>query len=255
MKSRAIYKLMLLTVFLLPLTSAAQDISPFNGLWAIDEENNGGPGRGFQLDVQNDIIVLTFYGYQESGPATFYIASGSFNQGSNSITMPLNEFAGGTAFGQAFKNAEFVGSAGDVTIDFTDMAHGEICLPGESCKAVSALNFGLNPVDELLGEWIAVTSGFDVNVIFLNFDQRTGDEVTGTAIVSSDGFDITLDLFCELADNPTLYRYSCGVEVFGEVERIQLNVFRNGISGETEDFEDVMGWRVKTEAGRMVMPN
>jgi len=230
------------------------DISPMVGQWDIDEESNGKPGRGFQIDVQNDVIVLAFYGYEVSGSSTFYIAAGAFAQGSNEVTMPLNQFENGTAFGQPFQDAVLIGSAGNVTFRLFEMDRGEICLPGESCKAVSATNFAFPLVEELLGDWVLVTNGFDTNVWLLEFKQVTGNRVAGKATIK-DGFSFSVDLFCELDDSPESYTYSCGVEEFGEVERFRLNVSRNGIVGETDESEELLGWRLRNKSGRMVFPN
>jgi len=237
MTMRMVLSFLFAICLLFPVTTIAQDISPSVGLWAIDQENTGQPGRGFEIDVQNDIIVLTFFGYETSGLSTFYQASGEFTQGSNEITMPLLQFENGTAFGQPFQD------------------RGEICLPEESCKAVSSFNFGFGSVQELLGEWVLVTSGFDSNVWFLRFLEMSGDRVIGDATIKSEGFDFTIDLFCQLSESAEPYRYSCGVEEFGEVERFQLNVSRNSLVGETSEFENLIGWRLKNESGRMVLPN
>jgi len=255
MTMRMVLSFLFAICLLFPVTTIAQDISPSVGLWAIDQENTGQPGRGFEIDVQNDIIVLTFFGYETSGLSTFYQASGEFTQGSNEITMPLLQFENGTAFGQPFQNAEPIGSAGDVIFRFFEMDRGEICLPEESCKAVSSFNFGFGSVQELLGEWVLVTSGFDSNVWFLRFLEMSGDRVIGDATIKSEGFDFTIDLFCQLSESAEPYRYSCGVEEFGEVERFQLNVSRNSLVGETSEFENLIGWRLKNESGRMVLPN
>jgi hypothetical protein len=50
-------------------------VTPQNGAWSIDPENNGQPGRGFQLETQNSVLVLTFYGYDNTGNSTFYLMS------------------------------------------------------------------------------------------------------------------------------------------------------------------------------------
>jgi hypothetical protein len=255
MRMQSFSRLLVAVCLLFPVTLVAQDISPFIGLWAIDEEDNGQPGRGFTIDVQNDVIVLTFFGYEESGLSTFYQSSGTFATGSNEITMALNQFQNGTAFGQPFQDADVIGSAGDVTFRLFEMGRGEICLPGESCKAVRPANFGFSPVQELLGEWAVVTTGFDSNVWLLRFQEVSGDMAIGDATIKSDGFDFTIDLFCELNESPEPYRYSCGVEEFGEVERFQLNVSRNALVGESSDFDDLTGWRFKNSSGRMVLPN
>ena len=251
----SIRKFLIMLFLLYPMIGSAQDISPSVGLWVIDQENNGQPGRGFEIDVQNDIIVLTFFGYENSGLSTFYQASGQFTQGSNEITMPLNQFENGTAFGQPFQNAESIGSAGDVTFKVFEMDSGEICLPGESCKAVSHLNFGFTPVEELLGEWVVVTDGFDSNVWFFSFNESSGDMATGDATIKTELGDFTVDLFCELDESPEPYRYSCAIEGFGEVERFALNISRNSLAGESSDSEKLLGWRLKNDSGRLVLPN
>ena len=35
----------------------AQDFTPQTGTWVINEEANGEPGRGFQIEVQNDMAM------------------------------------------------------------------------------------------------------------------------------------------------------------------------------------------------------
>jgi hypothetical protein len=53
-----------IAVLVLSLLAFAQPLLALNGLtpqigtWAITEEISGKPGRGFQIDVQNDILVL-----------------------------------------------------------------------------------------------------------------------------------------------------------------------------------------------------
>ena len=73
----------------------AQDFTPQTGAWVINEEANGEPGRGFQIEVQNDILVLYFYGYEAAGDSAFWLATGAFQPGSNEITADLGEYQGG----------------------------------------------------------------------------------------------------------------------------------------------------------------
>lgn len=122
------------------LARPAAAATPDTGLWIIDAENNGQPGRGLQIEVQNNTLVMTFYGYLPSGAAQWYLAAGALN--GSSFSGSPERFAGGTAFGQPHVPAQAVGSAGTVTMSFTDSSHGTITLPGESAKAFSRLQFG-----------------------------------------------------------------------------------------------------------------
>lgn len=117
-------------------------VMPEAGEWVIDAESNGQPGRGFQIDVQDQTLVILFMGYRPDGEATWHLAAGT--AAGDGFTGPLDEYAGGTAFGGTPAPAYRLGSAGNVTLTWTDAAHGRITLPGEAPKAVSRLRFGGN---------------------------------------------------------------------------------------------------------------
>lgn len=126
---------------------------PEAGVWAIDAENDGQPGRGFQIDVQGSILVLTFYGYAPDGKAQWYLAAGSL--AANTFTGSLDQFEGGSTFGATRTVATATGSAGSVTLTFTDAMHGTIKLPGESTKNITRSNFArpANPLS-LTGRYV-----------------------------------------------------------------------------------------------------
>lgn len=110
-------------------------ITPSAGLWAIDAEKNGEPGRGFTIEVRNGVLVLTVFAYDASGGDAFYQAAGAMT--GNNFTGTLNYYRNGTSLGGTFKSAVLAGSAGTVTIDFTSATQGTITLPGESAKTFS----------------------------------------------------------------------------------------------------------------------
>ena len=171
----------LLTWFALP--ASADDINPIDGLWVIDQENDGNPGRGFQLALQNYTLVLTFYGYEADGSANWWLAAGVFQPGASTVTMNLDTYQGGMAFGDPLQNATLIGSDGQVTIRFFSSSSGEICLPAETCKAISHLNFGLDSnADQrsLDGNWQTPEGGLLVldNGRYINF-ETTACDITG----------------------------------------------------------------------------
>ena len=114
-------------------------VTPQPGLWNIDEESNGEPGRGFQIDTQGNTLILTFYGYEATGEPTFYLSAGPFSP--SGYQGELQTFEGGTAFGAPFTDAQLSGSAGTVTLTFDSSVTGTIQLPGEPQKAISRFSY------------------------------------------------------------------------------------------------------------------
>ncbi len=110
---------------------AAREFTPQAGLWMIPSENNGQPGRGFSLDVQGNTAFLQVFSYEKSGAATFHTAVGKLDDAA-SMTVPLLRFKGGRSFGGPAQDAVEDGSAGNVTVKFTDGLNGSIQFPGES---------------------------------------------------------------------------------------------------------------------------
>jgi hypothetical protein len=121
-------------------SSLAGAVTPEAGLWAIDSEVDGRPGRGFQIDVQTGTLVLTFYGYDADGSANWYLSAGAITN--DEFTGTLGKYANGTTFGGSHVSASALGSAGTVSLTFFDSTHGRITLPGESAKAISRFDFG-----------------------------------------------------------------------------------------------------------------
>lgn len=114
-------------------------ITPMPGIWAIDQEINGKPGRGFGLESHNGILFLTVYAYDHSGADRFFTAVGPLND--NTFVADLTQYNGGTAFGGVHKPATAVGSPGQVKIVFVDSSHGAIQFPGEQPKSISKLSW------------------------------------------------------------------------------------------------------------------
>lgn len=135
---------------------------PRTGLWAVDAEMDGSPGRGFQLDARNGVLVLTFFGYEASGAGRFWLSSGPLSDGA--FSGMLMAYDGGTAFGGPLRSAHVAGEAGTVALSLATAKHGVIVLPGESPKPVSRFVFdggvGRNSITPRSGLW-AITAEVD----------------------------------------------------------------------------------------------
>jgi hypothetical protein len=146
---------------------------PAGGLWAINAEVNGQPGRGFQLEVENGVMIFTYYGYRGDGTSVFYLAAGPVVSGYTgalqtvSFSAPLQEYQNGKVLGQATKSAESLSSPGNVSIVFSGGKNGTITFPGESPQAISKFGFGYpaNP-DGLIGSTFLFTYLGSSGIIF-----------------------------------------------------------------------------------------
>jgi len=274
MRNRRTLSVAVLIVTLLafpPELLATKTIAPQIGTWAIDEEVDGKPGRGFQMDVQNDVLVLYFYGYEPTGRSSFWLAAGRLAAGSDVLTADLGEYAGGMAFGDPRKSATYLGSRGTVTIRFVDRDHGEICLPGEACKAISAFNFGYEQnASELLGGWLVYgdppgasvpeASEFAIDRVEAATRPGATERALGRSRLSIGGAPVVVDLSCDRLVDGGEWEFFCRVGA-GPAQEMYLSVDRNGFTGRYYDRAqnatagNVYGFRSTTPAGRVVLPN
>ncbi|QNN57687.1 hypothetical protein H9K76_01980 [Diaphorobacter ruginosibacter] len=118
--------------------AAAREFTPQAGLWSIPSETNGQPGRGFSLDVQGNTAFLQIFNYTDKGEATFHTAVGQLDDAA-SMTVPLLRFKGGRSMGGAPQDAVADGTAGDVTVKFTDGLNGTVRFPGEAEQPIARL--------------------------------------------------------------------------------------------------------------------
>lgn len=143
----------LITAGALLSTSAAYAFMPQTGTWIMTSEQNGKPGRGLAIDVQDNTLVMQMYAYDASGNATFYMTSGAMT--GESYTGALNQYRGGRYLGSGDLSGQDNGSAGAIKIRFESGTKGYITLPGEPEKEISRFNFayGNNP-EGLKGIWV-----------------------------------------------------------------------------------------------------
>ena len=109
--------------------------TPSDGLWSLDEGNPGDSGRGFQLELRNNVMVFTYYGYNADGKAQWYLAAGNFADGS--FSGPMWRYEGGTYLGGPYRAASPIESVGTVSITFSSSTTGTITLPNEQPKGIS----------------------------------------------------------------------------------------------------------------------
>lgn len=164
---------------------AASAFAPQAGTWVIDSENNGQPGRGFGLDVQDSTLVMQMYGYEQNGNPTFYLSAGSYTN--DQYSGPLNQYRGGRYLGSGDRNGTSTGNAGTVNMRFTSGTTGFITFPGEPEKAISRYNFAYsNSPQSLRGIWLFTPlTSLAPTSDFVALDQIIAGTSTGNGIVAS----------------------------------------------------------------------
>jgi hypothetical protein len=140
------------------MSASAWAFMPANGLWQIDSESTTGAlGRGITLEVENEVVVFTYYGYRADGSSLFYVATGSI--ANNSFTGDLLNVQGGTSLGGEYKPGTLAASPGKVSLSFSSGKHGSMTLPGEATKAISKFSYGYaSGPDGLLGTWLLTST-------------------------------------------------------------------------------------------------
>lgn len=110
---------------------------PDPGYWSFDNELNGQPGRGIQIERQGgETVILSYYGYRTDGSATFYQATGKI-VGQKTLTADLVEYKNGPAIGGSARSGETSQTIGKVEVKFDTSHSGTITLPGEQEQPIS----------------------------------------------------------------------------------------------------------------------
>lgn len=139
---------------LLAVSFSVSAFQPRTGHW-----NNlpGESGRGFNIDIQDGVMVLTVYAYDAAGNAQWYIASGNMTNGQRNFTGTLEKFVNGQCLTCNYTAAVAGGSDGTVSVTFTTETSATVTLPGGHVTTIHPFNFKLgDPPRGMLGEWVFV---------------------------------------------------------------------------------------------------
>ena len=135
----------------LVLSFNAAAIIPENGWWWNPSEN----GRGFNLEVQDNLLFLASFAYDANGNPAWYTAGGAMTS-DRDWTAQLVVSTRGQCFGCAYVAPTLV-NAGTVSLRFTSSQTAVLTVNGVSIN-VQRLDFwAYNTRPEgMLGEWSAV---------------------------------------------------------------------------------------------------
>jgi hypothetical protein len=177
------------------LAPSAHAFTPESGWWWNPEED----GRGFNIEIQDNTMVLATYVYDPQGRPIWFLASGTLRGYGGSgepepyVRAQLDRFTNGQCItcpypGTPDRDENF---AGNIRIDFTSRTTGVITWRDDSTTPIQRHNFALfdtaEPQEKMLGEWrmvIDFSSQNEGGFAFwsgdgLIFDQILNDEQTG----------------------------------------------------------------------------
>lgn len=171
------------------ISTSSWAFMPVIGLWSVTAEVNGQPGRGMMIEVRNESLFLTYFGYRPDGSSVKYNASGPLIN--NLFTGDLIEYEGGPVIGGVYHPATLKGSLGSVALSFTSGTHGTLTLPSDTPRAIIKNPlWATEDADGLLGTWLATstigTTPFIARIV-LNNKLGTATANGNGAVMSSTG--------------------------------------------------------------------
>lgn len=185
-----------------------------DGLWVVDAENKGQPGRGFQIEIRNAVMAFTYYGYGSDTNGLWALSSGAMS--GNTYSGSMNLYRDGTALGDAYRAATAAGSAGTVRMDFNSPTKGSITFPGEATKAISKFDFSGTTVAGIAPE----------NGLWVINEENNGQPGRGFQIEQHGGA-LILTYFGYGQDGENLWALSTG-EMSGNGYSGSMDRYRNG---------------------------
>lgn len=158
----------LLAASLLFLAVPAHAVMPESGWWWYPAES----GRGFNLEIQDNVVVMSAYVYEADGRPVWYLAIGTLQNSRFSAT--LDRYEGGQCIGCPYDDEPDPGEgAGPVEIRFSSSTRGELTWNDGETVPIRRHNFNLgDQITLMLGRWQMVT---DVSEVSEEIDPFFGD--------------------------------------------------------------------------------
>lgn len=151
----------------------AQLLTPEDGIWWNPAE----PGRGFQIETQNGVMVLGTYAFDGSGNPQWYLSAGTYDPSTRTFTGTMDGFSGGQCIGCPFRPSTGSGGAGPVTIRFTTGVTATLTAGGATIPIQRLYyNYAL-PDGIVFGGWVmSQQTGSFVSADWLVFDRTSPAE-------------------------------------------------------------------------------
>jgi hypothetical protein len=179
----------------LVFSTSAVAFQPRTGQWWNPAES----GSGYNVDIQNGVLVVTIFSYKANGDSEWYLASGALTNGGHTFTATLDKYRNGQCISCTYHGRpSLLGNDGSISINFISETSAILLLPSGRGTAIVPYNFGFgSPPTGLYGEWIFV---YDIGSG--TFAERFNFSTTIPSVAASNGNGIAWDLArnagCEL---------------------------------------------------------
>jgi len=142
-------------------------ITPTEGMWYNPEQS----GTGFMIDVRNQHIGGTWYGYDEQGQPTWLIFSGPLAESETpevmwTVDADLVRYEGGNCANCPYRPPSGNEIVGNIQLEFYQMNHASVRINGGERQFVVPVTFGGIPririgespytVPDVHGQWLFV---------------------------------------------------------------------------------------------------
>ena len=177
-------KRLIVAVVLFVASSVASAFTPSSGFWYNPSES----GRGFNIEIQNNVMAVASYVYDQHGNPIWYTSDGIYDEATQTFTGTFDSAVGGQCLGCSYVRPVLTsGAGGPMQIVFTSFETATLYFQGGSTP-IQHFNFGYNGKNGyLLGEWaFSVNVQGAVNGQWINFD-RYYTATDGTVYVQGNG--------------------------------------------------------------------
>ncbi|HEY2396423.1 MAG TPA: hypothetical protein VGH81_10665 [Rudaea sp.] len=124
---------------------------PAPGLWQTSTID----GQGFNIETQNNIMIVTSYVFDETGKQIWYLSAGLYDENAQTFTSTFANATNGSCLVCTYKAPAKAGNAGgNMAIVFSSRESGTITFPGGT-RQITHLNFGYSggQLGYFDGEW------------------------------------------------------------------------------------------------------
>lgn len=161
---------------------------PTPGLWWNANES----GRGYQVDLQGSIMIVTTYAYGPTGAVVWYVSAGIYNHATGTFESTFDNGDNGQCFGCAYRApTPRAAAGGQMRIVFNDATTGTLYFNGGSTPIKRDLFGYPAKLDFLYGEFVlsSNTNGITVAdwpILYTPFTNAGTQYVAGNQDLSSD---------------------------------------------------------------------
>ncbi len=216
-------KNLIVAILCLLTLSTASAFQPRNGHYWNPFES----GRGYNIDVQDGIIILIVYAYDGAGNGQWYLASGPMTNSQRNFTGTLDKYRGGQCITCPYAGSPtLVGNDGTVSIVFHTETSATITFPGGRTTLIEPFNFGFGaPPQGLIGEWHFITQISSTFVDRYDLTTVLPASANGSGVVA----DLPQRLACELQTSGPFAGLVLCLDIDSTGATVSVFVFRFGL--------------------------